>query len=218
MSTASTVILLHGLGRTRRSMEWLAGQIAKAGYAVLNLGYPSTRLSITDAAGHVQSMLAARLTAPPGLIHFVTHSLGGIVVRALLQQHRPGNLGRVVMLGPPNQGSEVTDRLASLPWYRWATGPAGQELGTRPTSTPNTLGPVDYEVGVIAGRASLNPVFSAWLGGPNDGKVAVKRTAVPGLTDLLVVPRSHTFLMRSRAVAEQVLHFLAHGRFLHPGS
>ncbi len=215
-SPQDTVILLHGLGRSRLSMQWLARQFTNAGYTVVNEGYPSTRLGIAEAADHLHQRLAPRLGTVPGRVHFVTHSLGGIVVRDLLQRHRPANLGRVVMLGPPNQGSELVDRLARNPVYRWATGPAGQELGTAPTSTPNLLGPVDFEVGVIAGRSSLNPLFSSWLKGPNDGKVSVARAAVPGLTDLFVVPRSHTYLMRSGEVARQALHFIAHGRFERP--
>ncbi len=215
-AAADTVVLLHGLGRSRLSMQWLARQFAKAGYNVVNEGYPSTRLDIAEAADHLHQKLAPQLSSAPGQVHFVTHSLGGVVVRALLQSHRPTNLGRVVMLGPPSQGSEVVDRLARNPIYRWTTGPAGQELGTGPTSTPNLLGPVDFEVGVIAGRSSLNPLFSSWLKGPNDGKVSVTKAAVPGLTDLFVVARSHTYLMRSGEVARQALHFIAHGRFDRP--
>jgi len=215
-----TVILIHGLGRSRRSMSWLARQFKQAGYTVVNFGYPSTRLSVSEAAVHLRLRLAPHLgtnsMASAGRVHFVTHSLGGIVVRALLQDQRPPHLGRVVMLGPPNQGSEVADRLARNPAFRWAAGPAGQELGTGPSSTPNRLGPVDFEVGVIAGRSSLNPLFSSWLKGPDDGKVSVARTAVPGMRDLLVVARGHTFLMHSRKVAKQALQFIAHGRFLHP--
>jgi triacylglycerol lipase len=216
MSTRETIVLVHGLGRTRLSLNWLSRQFEKAGYTVINIGYPSTRMSIAESARHVRGQLTTAFNSTEGRLHFVTHSLGGIIVRQLLRDHRPVNLGRVVMLAPPNQGSEVTDRLAKLRAYRWATGPAGQELGTDPSSTPNLLGPVDYEVGIIAGRASLNPVFSAWIQGPNDGKVSVARATVAGLRDLFVVRRSHTFLMLSREVAAQSLHFIARGQFQHP--
>ncbi len=213
-----TVVLVHGLGRTPLSMQWLGRQLEAAGYSVLNVGYASTRLTIRQAADCLRATLDARgEISAEARVHFVTHSLGGIVVRELLAnpRRRPANLGRVVMLAPPNQGSEVADRLMGSPIYRWATGPAGQELGTSAASSPNLLGPVDYDVGIIAGRASLNPLFSAWIGSPNDGKVSVTRTAVAGQRDLMVVRRSHTFLMRSSEVARQTVHFLAHGKFQH---
>jgi triacylglycerol lipase len=215
---ADVIVLIHGLGRTRLSLNWLARQFQAAGYSVVNLGYPSTRLNVSSAARQLRHRLDAHWGDKERALHFVTHSLGGIVVRAMLRDERPANLGRVVMLAPPNQGSEVVDRLARVAPYRWVTGPAGQELGTGSESTPNQLGPVDYPVGVIAGRASLNPLLSAWLKGPNDGKVSVARTTVEGVQDVFVVHRSHTFLMRSREVATQALHFIARGQFHRPAS
>jgi pimeloyl-ACP methyl ester carboxylesterase len=210
------VVLVHGLGRTKLSMRWLGRHFARNGYEVLPLSYPSTRLNIAASAENLRAQLEPRLSRCTGQVHFVAHSLGALVVRAYLQGQRPPNLGRVVMIGPPNQGSEVADRLRRNPVYRLITGPAGQELGTDPASPPHTLGPVDYEVGIIAGRLSLNPLFGAWLAGDDDGKVSVARTAVDGQRDLLVVRWSHTYLIRSPAVAEQALHFIAHGAFLRP--
>ena len=207
------VVVLHGMGRTKLSMAWRAGRLEQQGYDVLNFSYPSTCGSDAGSTTHLQQELQSQLTARAGQVHFVTHSLGGIVVRAYLKQHPPTNLGRVVMLSPPNQGSEVVDRLRDNFLYRLATGPAGQELGTEKTSTPNTLGEVDFPLGVITGDRSFNPLFSAWLSGPNDGKVSVRRAKVSGMTDFLVVPHSHSFIMRSSAVARHVVHFLAHGKF-----
>jgi hypothetical protein len=139
--------------------------------------------------------------------------MGGIVVRAFLKSHRPGNLGRVVMLSPPNRGSEVVDRLRDSRLFRVATGPAGQELGTDAASMPNVLGPVDFVLGVIAGGRSINPLFSAWIPGVDDGTVAVSRTRIEGMADFIVVPYTHSFIMRRSEVAGHVVHFLAHGRF-----
>ena len=212
------VVVLHGMGRTKLSMSWLAGRLEQQGYDVLNFSYPSTRSSVASSTAHLHQELQSRLPARTGQVHFVTHSLGGIVVRAYLKQHLPANLGRVVMLSPPNQGSEVVDRLRDIFLYRLATGPAGQELGTEKTSTPNMLGEVDFPLGVITGDRSFNPLFSAWLSGPNDGKVSVHRAKVSGMADFLVVPHSHSFIMRSSAVARQVAHFLAHGQFNSPAA
>ena len=210
-----TVVLLHGMGRTKRSMNALASHLSRQGFRVINFNYPSTRQSIESSTHQLREALRCNPGCGSGTIHFVTHSLGGIVVRALLKEQRPDNLGRVVMLSPPNQGSEVADRLRNNVLYKWATGRAGQQLGTEAHSVPNQLGGVDFPVGVIAGSRSWNPLFSMWIDGPSDGKVGVARARVAGMADFLVVPSSHTYIMRSRGVMEQVARFLREGRFEH---
>src|SRR5436190_751136 len=97
------------------------------------------------------------------------------------------------MLAPPNRGSELAERLRSNCLYRLATGPAGQQLGTRDSSLPRQLGPVDFGLGIIAGDRSLNPLFSSWIPGPDDGKVSVRSTTLPD-AELLVVHHSHTWI------------------------
>jgi triacylglycerol lipase len=212
-----TVVILHGMGRTRLSMKYLAERFHQQGYKVLNLAYPSTRRSIAEVAEQLHGELQVHRVADAGKVHFVTHSAGGIVVRAYLKRHRPSNLGRIVMLSPPNQGSEVADRLRNNFVYQWATGPAGQELGTDEAGTPNRLGPVDFPLGVITGDKSSNPLFSTWISGRDDGKVSVQSARVEGMSDFLVIPRTHTFIMRSPKVAAQIVHFLEHGQFEHSG-
>jgi triacylglycerol lipase len=211
------IVILHGMGRTRLSMKWLADRFHQQGYEVLNLAYPSTRRSIAELSGQLHRELQNARVAQAGRIHFVTHSAGGIVVRAYLKEHQIVNLGRVVMLSPPNQGSEVADRLRNNFVYQWATGPAGQELGTGEASVPNALGAVNFPLGVITGNKSFNPLFSAWISGPDDGKVSVERARVEFMSDFLIVPHTHSFIMRSPKVAAQAVHFLEHGQFEHPG-
>jgi len=211
-----TVIVLHGLGRTKLSMRLLASRIEKHGFDVINISYPSRSHSVAGLADVLHQKLEGRGLGRAARVHFVTHSLGGIVVRAYLKAYRPDNLGRVVMLSPPNQGSEVVDRMRGGWFYRIATGPVGQELGTDASSTPNLLGPADFTLGVIAGDKSINPLFSAWIPGGDDGTVSVQRTRMEGMADFMVVPWSHTFIMRSSKVADQVLHFLEHGMFTRP--
>ena len=213
-----TVVVLHGMGRTKLSMNPLANELRRQGFAVINFSYPSTRRSIAESSELLRRQLAAVSMTQESRTHFVTHSLGGIVVRAMLKEYRPPNLGRVVMLSPPNQGSEVADRLRNNFAYRLATGPAGQELGTNDASTPNALGPVDFPLGVIAGDRSFNPLFSSWIPGGDDGKVSVRRAQVEGMADFLVVPHSHSFIMRSQQVGAQVVHFLRHGKFERPSA
>ncbi len=195
-------------------MKWLAWSLSRDGYRVINASYPSTRLTVQAAADTWLAGLLARpdLHRAPK-IHFVTHSLGGIIVRQYLSERRPANLGRVVMLAPPNRGSELVDRLRHNPVYRWVTGPAGQQLGTEPSSVPNRLGTPGFELGVIAGDRSLNPRFSSWIAGPDDGKVSVRSTTLPGMKDFRRVHHSHTWMMWKCDVACAVRRFLKAGRF-----
>ena len=208
-----TIVFLHGLGRTWLSMAWLATQARRRGYAVINHGYRSRRHSIAEHAEQLRIVVGAISCC--GRIHFITHSLGGIVVRAMLADRgtRPERLGRVVMLSPPNQGSELVDFLDGNPIYHSVLGPAAGELGTRPGSTPNRLGPVDFEVGVITGDRSFEPLSRRIFPGATDGKVSVARAQVEGMRDFRVVRRSHTFIMYAADVATAAFHFLEHGRF-----
>jgi predicted alpha/beta hydrolase family esterase len=208
------VILLHGLGRTPLSMKRLEWTLRRENYRVINLAYPSTRISVHAAADlWLSNVLKTQTTDPTVKIHFVAHSLGGIVLRQYLTNHQIQNLGRVVMLAPPNQGSELADRLRNNCLYRLATGPAGQELGTGDTSLPKQLAPPDFDLGVIGGDRSLNPLFSAWIPGPDDGKVSVRSTQVPGMRDFLVVHRTHTWMAWSREVGLATSAFLKTGSF-----
>jgi triacylglycerol lipase len=215
---ADTVVLLHGLGRGPASMWPLARSLERAGYEVVNIAYPSQRAPISE--------LAELALAPifddrkdGRRVHVVTHSLGGILVRRYLKDRgAPAALGRVVMLAPPNAGSEIVDTLGDWRVYAWINGPAGLDLGTAPDHAPAALGPLPAggEVGVIAGDRSWNPLFSALIPGPDDGKVAVARTHVAGEADHLTLPYSHTWLMNRRETRRQVAAFLRDGRFARP--
>jgi len=209
---ADTVVLVHGLFRSERSMRPIASRLEQAGYRTYSLDYPSTQLGPDALVENVAEQIA-RCCADATRLHLVTHSLGGLLVRSYLVKHRPAALGRVVMLAPPNHGSEWVDRFGRQRWFRWLLGPTAVELGTGPTSFASRLPPADYELGVIAGTRNWRPGATSVLGGPSDGTVSVASARLDGMRDFLEVPESHTFIMRSDAVAEQVRAFLADGRF-----
>ena len=214
------VILLHGLARTNRSMLKIEKALKTAGYDVFNCSYPSRKkaielLSETSIETAIQH---CRGNFQPQRIHFVTHSMGGILIRFYLAQHDIDNLGRVVMLAPPNAGSELVDRLSRYQLFTLINGPAGKQLGTDASSLPNSLGPVDYEVGIIAGNKSINLLSFGLIPGENDGRVSTQNARLEGMTDFIVLPYTHTFMMNRPKVIEQTLHFLQRGRFQHESS
>lgn len=208
------VILLHGLCRSPRSMDLLERCLSSEGYTVVNLGYRSRSASIEELASEaIERALASPSLAGAGRIHFVTHSMGGLLVRQYLSTRRIERLGRVVMLGPPNQGSEIVDALGGLRLFPILNGPAGGQLGTDAGSLPNRLGPVTFELGVIAGDRTINWINSWIIPGPDDGKVSVERTKVVGMKDHRVIHATHPFLMRNRRAIRQTVEFLRTGAF-----
>ena len=211
-----TVILLHGLCRTSTSMVKMEHALTEVGYTVKNVDYPSRTAPIDkladDAIGQV---IADCQKDGVAKVDFVTHSMGGILVRSYLARHPLPSLGRVVMLAPPNQGSEVVDKIGRTFVFRWLNGPAGNELGTDANSVPNQLGPVNYPVGVIAGDRSINWINSLLIPGHDDGKVSVERTKLAGMSDWIVIHATHPFIMKDRQAIRQTIQFLRTGAFDH---
>jgi len=210
-----TVVLLHGVALGGWAMRPLARMLGSAGYRTINLDYPSRQMPIEQIA---REFLPARLQAAgverAPRLHFATHSMGGLIIRIFLRDQRPANLGRVVMLGPPNHGSAAADRVRDLRIIHWIIGRNLPELSAV-DGIARRLPPSDFELGIIAGDSRINPLFDAALEGVHDGVVTLESAKLDGMRDFIVMPHSHTVMLWRRSVQEQVKHFLQAGAFDH---
>lgn len=214
-TAADCVVLLHGLARSATSMNKMQRALVEAGYTTANIDYPSRDYSIEELAqiAVADGLHACQANGDIERVHFVTHSLGGILLRQYLNTGDIPLLGRVVMLGPPNQGSTAVDELGEVPGFDWLNGPAGRQLGKGDDSVPLALGPADFELGIIAGNRSIDPITSSVLNNPDDGRVSVEDTKLEGMDDFVVVEHSHAFMMRMRRPIELTIRFLKNGSF-----
>jgi pimeloyl-ACP methyl ester carboxylesterase len=213
-ATRDGVVLLHGISRTARSFRRMQAAVEAEGYATLNLGYASRSKALQALAEDIHPAIERFAESIEGSVHFVCHSMGGLLARVYLARYRPKRLGRVVMLGTPNGGSEIADRLKNFGAYRAFFGPAGQQLGTQRDADIDALLPrIDYPVGVIAGNRSIYPITSALLPKPHDGRVSVENTRLDGMADHVVIGASHPWLVRNGEAIAQTIAFLGDGRF-----
>jgi triacylglycerol lipase len=216
-AASETVVVLHGLARTSDSMSRMVGALETAGYHVCNVSYPSRKHSIEVlAADFVAPSVRACRPSEADTVHFVTHSLGGIIVRQLAKSHADLRIGRVVMLSPPNHGSEVVDTLGSLSLFTFINGPAGLELDKGEEFMPRILGPASFDLGIITGSRTVNPILSLMIPGDDDGKVSIQSAKLEGMKDFCVIPATHPFIMNNERAIGLALAFLAEGRFACP--
>ena len=205
-----TVVLLHGLGRSARAMAPLEKHLEEAGYQVVSIDYPTLRETPERVMAEVARQIDACCVGEASTLHFVGHSLGGLVARAYIAEHQPAGLGRVVVIGSPNKGTAVVDHYRDKWWFE-ILGPTAAMLGTGEHSFGATLEPPHYPLGVIAGHKPSNN--DDVLPGADDGLVTIDSTRVEGMTDFLVVPTGHAGLRYDEDVARQTIHFLSNGRF-----
>lgn len=215
LAAAECVVLLHGLARSAASMEDMQEALEEGGYLTANIDYPSRYHRIEELAPMAidAGLAECRKQGEVQTIHFVTHSLGGILVRQYLSEFDITELGRVVMLGPPNQGSAAVDELEGVPGFDWLNGPAGRQLGKSDGSIPLALGPANFELGVIAGTRTIDPFVSAVLENPDDGRVSLEDTKLDGMDDFAVVEHSHAFMMKKSRPIALTMQFLRSGQF-----
>jgi pimeloyl-ACP methyl ester carboxylesterase len=214
MTVRDGVVLLHGISRTSRSFRKMQASVEAAGYATLNVGYASRSKALEALAEDIHPAVERFAEGLDGCVHFVCHSMGGLLARIYVARHRPKRLGRVVMLGTPNGGSEIADRLKHIGAYRAWFGPAGQQLGTQRDAAVAAMFPaVDYPVGIIAGNRSVYPITSAFLPRPHDGRVSVENTRLDGMADHIIVETSHPWLVRNGPAIAQTIAFLRDGHF-----
>jgi pimeloyl-ACP methyl ester carboxylesterase len=214
-SRSDAVVLLHGIARTSACMNQIERALQNQGFATLNIDYPARKKDIESLVEEIRPRIVRLAERTSEQVHFVGHSMGCLITRAYIARYRPERLGRVVMLGPPNQGSEVADLLRGNPLYKRIFGPAGDQLTTRRVQELNRqIGPVDYPLGIIAGTRSLDPISARLvLPRPNDGKVSVARTKIDGMASHLVLPVTHTLTMKNPVVIRETIRFLRHGEF-----
>lgn len=211
------VVTLHGLGRDQRMMYRIAQKLSSEGYGIVNASYPSTKYPIEQLTDiYLRQILSLPNLQQAEKIHFVTHSLGSILVRHYLKNESIPNLGRIVMIAPPNNGTELVQWLKNhwlLKHFFKSMGPAGKQLGTDEISVPLQLGPLDADFGIIAGNRSYNPIFSAVITGKDDGKVSVESAKLANMSDFLEVPCCHTYIVNNPNVIAQTSYFLKNGQF-----
>ena len=205
------IILLHGLARSSTSMWLLASRLEDAGYFVRRIGYNSLDQNPDEILKDISSQINQCCQKHTQSVHFVGHSLGGLMVRAYLQNNKIDKLGRVVLLGTPNKGSEAADHFSNS-WLMNILGPTAKTLGTDDNSFPNSLKAPYYPVGIIAGvvKSELNdPVIP----GKDDGVVSVEATKIDGMTDFIIIETGHSMMRYDSEVADQTIEFIKNGVF-----
>jgi pimeloyl-ACP methyl ester carboxylesterase len=208
------VVLLHGIAGRSLMLRRMERALQRAGFATLNLDYQSRKKPLDLLAEDIHPAIASFAAENTGPLHFVTHSMGGLLARVYIARHRPSRLGRVVMLGTPNSGSEIADRLKDVSLYRAYFGPAGLQLVTTKDATLAALPPLDYEVGIIAGNRFFDPISALLLlPWPNDGRVSVESCKLDDMADHTTVKASHMGLLVHPTAVRQTVAFLREGRF-----
>ena len=209
------VVLVHGLSWFRDTLKPAEKQLNALGYHTVHVHYASRKADIGVVVDErIRDAITEHCTDSNRKIHFVGHSMGGIMIRKYLKSYETLNLGKVILMATPNQGTELAETLKrSITPIRKVFGKAVEELGTTSNSLPNTLGPPDFEPGIIMGSRSAFPFLSPFVPGTDDGVVAVEAGKVERMRDFIVTPTNHCTIAREEEVLRQIAFFLVHGTF-----
>lgn len=206
------VLLIHGLGRSADAFNQMQEALRQAGYDAASVNYPSTRQSITAHAANLEHLIDA--LEDVDTISFVTHSMGGLVIRDMLSRDSAWKsrlqVHRIVMIAPPNQGSHLAERLRRVPGYQFLTGESGRELSS---GVASMLPTPDAEFGIIAGGRGNDVGFNPLLPGDDDGFVTVAETWLDGVRDHMIVNTTHGLLDDHPITIDSTISFLRNGCF-----
>ncbi len=208
------ILLIHGIGRSTGTFTNMKAAMLQQGHAAVSVSYPSTRRSIEAHAAQIARLISNLENTKR--ISFVTHSMGGLVVRKLLARNDDWKtkitVDSIVQIAPPNQGSAIARWLKDNPLYKTVSGPAGQELTPEATAR---LPPLKHVFSIIAGGRNTEKGYNPLLPGDDDGTVSVKETYLAGASDFLIIPAIHARLSNDPRTIKATLNFLRLGRF-HP--
>lgn len=217
------VIAVHGLIRTAGSLRKVCDYLhERGGYTAIAMNYCSTRAEVAQHARALRSIIDHLDGVEQ--IDLVSHSLGSLVIRHYLSDttdpatNRQGDprIGRIVMYAPPNQGAELAEKLGRNQVFKMVFGVAGTQLARDWPELEKHLALPQFEFGILAGGRGDEKGWNPLLAGDDDGVVSVATTRLPGASDSLVLPVSHTFIMGNAQVLECTLRFLEHGYFISP--
>ena len=208
------VVLIHGVLNTTKRMAGLEKYLSDAGYEVYNVDYPSTKHSIRKLTEIVSNLIEKKNPQQYEAVHFVGFSMGGLITRMLLNQHKFNNLGRVIFIGSPHLGSEVADFVVKIPLLAKFFGPALNEMTTDCSLIKKMLGEPHYQFATIAGNRSYDLLGMLLIKGPHDGRVSLRSSLLNGSQDRLILPFAHLEMLRKKGLWQEVLHYIKHGKFI----
>ncbi|MCH2174619.1 MAG: alpha/beta fold hydrolase [Lentisphaeria bacterium] len=207
------VVLVHGFLSLGAAMKPMGRSLRNAGYEVYTVSYPTHSLTPREVVEYVSNQINALPIKDDEPVHFVAHSMGGIILRKYLEDTPHNNLGKVVMVGTPNRGIPLLSELDDYSFYHLLLGPTAINLGIDSEDFPNQLSSPYYPLGVIAGTKSRIPFSNSLLGETNDGVVPVSRVRFLGMTDYMEVPVTHQQQRKHPLVIKEVKYFLEKGYF-----